>query len=53
MLQRLTPLYEEALKNGLAVESESKRPVIQRFVNNKERFFRPLAVSGREEARRR
>ncbi len=40
----LTPLCQEALENGPAMDSESKRPVIQRLVNNEERFFRPQAV---------
>jgi len=40
----LTSLYEEALEKGVVVDSESKRPVIQRAVNKEERFFRPLAV---------
>lgn len=40
----LAILFDEALNNGRIADSESKRPVIQRFVNNEERFFRPQAV---------
>jgi signal transduction histidine kinase len=39
----LAPLFDEALKAGRIADSEGKRPVIQRFVTNEERFFRPRA----------
>lgn len=40
----LVPLFDEALQNERITDIKERRPVIQRFVNNEERFFRPQAV---------
>ena len=37
-------LFEEALRKGRTVEREGTKAVVQQFVRNEERFFRPKAV---------
>jgi len=40
----MADLFEEALRKGRTVELEGTRAVVQQFVRNEERFYRPNAV---------
>ena len=40
----MTTLFEEALRKGRTVEPEGMEAVVQQFVRNEERFYRPKAV---------
>ena len=40
----MADLFEEALRKGRTVEREGTKAVVQQFVRNEERFYRPKAV---------
>ena len=40
----MTDLFEDALRKGRTVEREGAKAIVQQFVRNEERFYRPKAV---------